>query len=389
MKASDNFLSSESVAGIPIITVTGTPRTMGQKLGERLRPRITVLIQDVCEQLCRHHEPGLIDSSGGFNRSGGQELIESLVKPTQIFLAEHSPSLWSEIKAMATAAEVDPIYLLAVNAFNDLLDIHNSAEALFESNVISLAARQTEDNRALLGFDWNIPPYLIPHLTLVRRIPSNGPATLSLGLAGLHTIAGLNGAGVAISSNDLRFATGGTPAMSSTSLIHSALSTITWEESVHTIQQTACLGSRAFHLLNKDNQRISFEKSGAFTAVIPDTIEHAPRIHTNHRLVTNPIDNTAPLSKGLDLKQNNHPAVRHSQVRLKRLAGHVRKARACNPQIMNSWFESTHTENTSGRFRSKAFMEPVAACVAVLEPRSNTIWCHAGASPRDLENVSI
>ena len=55
------YLKGDAIDGIPIITVTGTPHTMGLHIGDRLKARIQVLVQERLGTL-RRQSPELTDN---------------------------------------------------------------------------------------------------------------------------------------------------------------------------------------------------------------------------------------------------------------------------------------------------------------------------------------
>src|SRR4051812_47290093 len=86
----------EVCGGIPLVSVMGTPRTMGGHLGTRLKPKLQLLAQYLMEQLAASCQ------------AAGNHITPKAVREAlraSVAAAIHlEPSLWMELESMAQAA---------------------------------------------------------------------------------------------------------------------------------------------------------------------------------------------------------------------------------------------------------------------------------------------
>ena len=267
--------NAEVIGGVPLVSVIGTPRTMGERLGARLKPRLQVLSQYLAEQLCT------LSASNG--QALTPERLRDLIRPSVQVIARHEPSLWMEFEAMSQASDVAVEDLLVIHGYSDLLSFMQCQLPPRPSTFVCLDASHTADGKPCMAFAWYLDPALLPYLTLMRRIPSHGPATLTLTLAGLHPVAGLSEAGVAVACNELRVRDGACGHFTS-HLLSSMLTAPSLEDALRRGLAAPRHGGGAVHGLAANGERFSLELSGQQATRLVDPLAAAPRVHTNHPL---------------------------------------------------------------------------------------------------------
>jgi hypothetical protein len=133
----------EVVGGIPVITASGTPRSIGETIGQRLRSRLQVLAQYLREQLMA--AISAVDAQA-------RPTLSNDLKQLTLTLATSDPTVWMELESMARAAEVSEEDLLIVYGYSDLLSRHRCAVPPVRSSYLGLTAAQTDTGNPRLVY---------------------------------------------------------------------------------------------------------------------------------------------------------------------------------------------------------------------------------------------
>lgn len=357
------------VGGIPLVSVMGTPRTMGAHLGGRLRPKLQVLAQYLLEQFTTA------------TRAAGQEvgpkelreaLRESISAATRL-----EPGLWMELESIALATELPEEDILLIHGYGDLMSTYHCPVPPSPSTYISLGAPHTDSGLPRMVLAWHLDPALLPYVTLVRRLPSHGPASLTLTIAGLQPVVGLSEAGLAVAWNELRV-TDGLPGQMLAHLLGSALTAPTMEDALTRVQFGPRQGGGALHLLSNGGERVSLEMSGQHQVRLLDPFQSAPRVHTNHPLHEEILRFTAPVGETT------------SKARLEAIASHAIDATCCNPMTIASWFGLGERDSAElGRFTSTTGVAPQTTVLAIIDPAEKTLHLRRGGGAGRLESVKL
>lgn len=353
------------------MSVMGTPRTIGETIGARLKPRLQVLAQYLTEQLAA----GLSSERGA--RMGREELRKALA-PSVEATTRLEPSVWMELESMARAAELPPEDLLLVHGYGDLVSFFRSALPPSRSTFVSLNAIHTDHGLPRLALAWHLDPALLPYVTLVRRIPAHGPASLSLTLAGLQPVAGLSEAGIAVAANELRV-NDGAPGHLTPHLVASTMTAPSREDAERRIQAGPRHGGASIHLLDASGERRSMELSGRQAVRLPDPWPQSPRVHCNLAL-SDQVQGVAgavtdPSSRG----------------RLEQIAALAVEARACTPSEIAGWF-CLSASSSSSSHPSTGRIEGVRADSTVLmvcDPSLKTVHLLRGGSTQGMGSATL
>jgi hypothetical protein len=359
--------NAEVIGGVPLVSVIGTPRTMGEHLGSRLKPRLQVLSQYLADQLCTQAKPG------GHNLTPKKlrELIEPSLQPLQ----RHEPSLWMELEAMAHASDLPVTDLLLIHGYGDLLSYLGCQSPPLPSTFLAVDSTHTRDGNALMALCWYLDPALFPYLTLLRRIPTHGPATLCLTLAGLNPVAGLSEAGIGIAVNELRVKDGSCGLFTS-HLVAAMLNSPGFEDAQRRGHTGPRHGGAAFHGLSGKGDRFSIEVSGQLAARLNDPLPNSPRVHTNH-----PLDETLmPLVGTVD------PT---SKMRLEQTASQVVAVNGVTPQIIATWFGFDQESRRVTRIEADSERVPISLVLVVLDPHARELHLRRSGVPAALETIKL
>ncbi len=359
--------NAEVIGGVPLVSVIGTPRTMGEHLGSRLKSRLQVLAQYLAGQLCTHAQPG------GHNLT--PKKLRELIEPATQHLQRHEPSLWMELEAMARASELPLADLLLIHGYGDLLSYLGCQVPPQPSTFLAIDSTHTQDGGALMALCWYLDPALFPYLTLLRRIPTHGPATLCLTLAGLGPVAGLSEAGVAVATNEMRVRDG-VSGIFTTHQLSSMLAAPGFEDAQRRAQVGPRHGGAALHGLSSKGERFTIEVSGQQTARLNDPLPNAPRVHTNH-----------PLAESLMAIAGTSDGT--SKMRLEQIASQVVAVNGVTPPTIANWFGFDQEQQGSKRIEADSERVPISLVMVVLDPHTKEMHIRRSGLPSGLETIRL
>jgi hypothetical protein len=364
---------AELIGGVPLVSVIGTPRTMGENLGSRLKPRLQVLAQYLCEQLASITRPS--------GRSLTPKKLRKLIHPSALTLARHEPALWMELESASKAAGLEIDDLLIIQGLGDLLSYLQCRVSPRPSTYLCLDPTHTLDGRPLMALSWHLDPALLPYLTLLRRIPAHGPSTLWLTMAGLHPVAGLSEAGMAVAYNEMRVNDG----VCGHFTLHQLASMLTApsiEDALHRGMVGPRHGGGALHLLSANGSRFTLELSGQLATRLSDPLLNVPRVHTNHALD----EKIAATVNAMDAS---------SPRRLKRFAGMAVAVNDITPETIAGWFglhqrpEGDHQPEEVGNEVAEAAQTTDASVLIIMDPVTLEIHLRRSDAPGPLETISL
>ncbi len=350
----------------------GTPRTIGETIGSRLKPRLQVLAQYLLEQLAS----GL--SSEGRSRLGRDDVRKAL-KPSLEVTQRLEPAVWMELESMAHAADLPPEDLLLIHGYGDLIGFFKSGQTTTRSTFTSLNAVHTDHGLPRMVLAWHLDPALLPYVHLVRRLPAHGPGSLTLTLAGLQPVAVLSEAGLAVACNELRV-DDGAPGHLTPHLIAASLTAPSMADAESRITAGPRHGGAAIHMLNNEGERASYELSGQHAVRLPDPWPQSPRVHCNQAL-----------SEEVRLVASRHDEPT-SKARLERVAALAIEARSCNPAELAGWFRMTPRSNAAGGDPGTAKIDGSSADSTVLmicDPAQKTVHIQRGGSSQGMGSASL
>jgi len=362
---------ADVLGGIPVISVMGTPRTIGETIGGRLKPRLQVLAQYLLEQLAA----GL---SGEGRSRMGREDVRAALKPSLDAATRLEPAVWMELESMARAAELPTEDLLLIHGYGDLVGFFRGGLTTNRSTYVSLNAVHTDHGLPRMALAWHLDPALLPYVTLVRRLPSHGPGSLALTLAGLQPVAGLSEAGLAVAANELRIEDGA-PGHLTPNLVAAALTAPSREDAEQRILAGPRHGGACLHLLDAEGERFSIELSGQHAIRLPDPWPQSPRVHCNQ-----PLSEEVLLMAGRQVEPT-------SKSRLERIAALAVEARACTPSELAAWFRLSRRSHASGD-PGNAKLDGITADSTVLmicDPTQRTVHVQRGGSAQGMGSATL
>lgn len=183
---------------LPVIEVFGTPRAMGRAHGEAVR------------ELVRGFMADRVRAGAVFVRQKRRDgdFLATAAACLGILRA-WDPAGWDEHLGVAEGAGVDPVELYAAGNLTDIRDaacfrpIAAGAEAEGCTTALVPAARSAT-GAPLAAQTWDLNPPDLAFVVAVRRRPAEGPATVSITCAGCPNLMGVNAAGLAFGTTNLK-----------------------------------------------------------------------------------------------------------------------------------------------------------------------------------------
>ncbi|MCY4375444.1 MAG: C45 family autoproteolytic acyltransferase/hydrolase [Spirochaetaceae bacterium] len=167
------------------IEVYGTPREMGRQLGEaageEIRGFASIAVERVNKTVSISREQALATASACIP-----------------YVADYAPELLAELRGTAESSGVSLEELMLLQVRNQLRNRPDTGHPN-EGGCTALATRRP----ALVAQNWDSDPALDPYTVVVTRRPLTGPATLTVGQAGLIGYIGCGERGIGVCLNTL------------------------------------------------------------------------------------------------------------------------------------------------------------------------------------------
>jgi isopenicillin-N N-acyltransferase-like protein len=285
MNCSDNHNGDDAVAllDLSVIELQGTPRQLGEQLGEATRSqtrelferRLAAAIRSTCEY------------SG---RVVGAEQVLDVARSGLPISESYDPIGYEEFLGIARGSGISPEELYVTQGLTDLRDVlalSDSTDAEGCSSFIIGGSRSAGGN-LLIGQSWDLLFDNLPYVRLVHRIPSDGsPSTWSLTLTGCLTLIGLNSEGIAVGNTNLR--TGDVrPGVQYLSVLHRAIRSHTFEEAVCAVRNAPRSAAHYYYVADANGQSVGLECSATRCESL--YTQNDLLVHCNHAL-------TAPIAE--------------------------------------------------------------------------------------------
>ena len=167
------------------IEVSGTPREMGQQIGEAAREEVRGFCE-VALDCVRKTTPVSRDKA------------MQIARESAVFAEEYSPEMMDELRGTADAAGVSIDDLMLLQVRNQLQPDKDAG-----CSSVSYSGEISSDGRPLVAQNWDNDPELDPFTMVLTRRPTGKPALMTCTQAGLISYLGLNEAGIGACVNTL------------------------------------------------------------------------------------------------------------------------------------------------------------------------------------------
>lgn len=180
---------------LPVIEVAGTPRAMGRAHGEAVRAMVPEFIAD------------RVRAGAVFVRQRRRDgdLLATAAACLERLRTWH-PEGWEEHHGVAEGAGVDPVELYAAGNLTDVRDAAAFAPCADAEGCTTalVPPALSATGGTLAAQTWDLNPPDLAFVIALRRRPLGGPATLSVTCAGCPNLMGLNAAGLAFGTTNLK-----------------------------------------------------------------------------------------------------------------------------------------------------------------------------------------
>jgi isopenicillin-N N-acyltransferase like protein len=191
---------SERARTLRVIEVAGSRRAMGESFGEALRAQI----RELCElrlhsALTQAHQQGKVDVTDAdlFRiAAASYRMTEAL-----------DPDTAEEMQGIARATALSIEHVMVLNGLTDLRDALSwwrGGEIFGGCTAVVAQGDTTSNGRLLCGQTWDLGTDNMPYVVAVRRKPSAGLHSIGLSIAGSLPFLGINEAGLAVGTTNLR-----------------------------------------------------------------------------------------------------------------------------------------------------------------------------------------
>jgi isopenicillin-N N-acyltransferase like protein len=260
--------------GVQVVEFGGSAREMGHAHGECFRDEIRAFTRMRHEVCVRRAE--------AIGLSNPQQAVLDFCDS---ILAEHeryAPAVYAEFVGIAEGANLSPAELMIGNGLTDIIDVfRNDGNEPGGCTAWLAAPEATVTGAVLAGQTWDMHPWAQDFMVVIRRRPSDGPASLALTTVGCLSLVGLNEECIAIGNNNLR-PTDARVGVMYLAIIHCALAQRSLAAAVNAVTLAHRLSGHNYYLAGPGGEIVDIETTAAQSEVIcpAGTIY----VHTNHYL---------------------------------------------------------------------------------------------------------
>lgn len=260
------------------IRLDGTPARMGEAFGEAF--------QDAIAELYALRLANALREAHRYGRPAARE--PDLLALAAACLERHErwhPAGAAELRGIARGAGLSPEEITALGGLTDLRDglaWGGALEATGGCTAFLAPAASTADGRPRSGQTWDLATDNAPFVVAVERHPEEGLATWCITTVGCLSLVGMNEAGLAVGTTNLRTldAGAGVPYLG---LLHRALEERDAPTAAATIVAAPRAGAHFYSLLDAAGNARAVECTGRLAAMAAVDVE--PSVYCNHCLV--------------------------------------------------------------------------------------------------------
>lgn len=254
------------------IECRGSARAMGRAHGEALRPRIQAFVAQRRDALVSYFtERGQAERVAEFD-AAGRACLE--------VAARFDPEGTEEHRGIAEAAGIDAAALYAAANMTDVRDVLLLPSSPDREGCTSLLvpALLTAEGRVIAAQTWDLNPDDLEFVVAVHRVPERGPETWSVTCAGALSLVGMNAAGVAVGTTNIK-TRASRPGVGYLSILHRALREGT-RAGAREVFRTA--PRAAAHTYWTADESGANELETDPEAIVERALESGPIVQTNH-----------------------------------------------------------------------------------------------------------
>lgn len=257
---------------LPRITISGTPAEMGRSHGEQLREPIRAFVAQRLDAARAYlAERGVPD----------HDAFLALGRKCLAALKAWDDEGWIELVATAEAAGLDPAALYTAGNMTDVRDILLLPARAADSegcSAVLLPPGLTAGREIIAAQTWDLNPGDLEFVVAVHRRPLTGHQTWSVTCAGCPSLIGMNDAGLAVGTTNIK-TRGSRVGIPYLSILHRAIRCANLKEATTVIEK--CHRAAAHTYWVADRAHAAQWECTAHTAPRRD-LRDVPILQTNH-----------------------------------------------------------------------------------------------------------
>ncbi len=262
-----------------VLSFEGTYEAMGEAFGESCRQEIAML-----------YEARLANAQEQAQSYGGRTVSEAEVLEVSAsclkLRAEFDQDGYEELLGIGRGAGLSLEKVWAMNALTDLRDVLAFGDPGLLGRPLEegcssfvLGPKHVSRGAGMLGQTWDLATDNMPYVLMVRRKPVHAPATLSLTTVGCLSLIGMNEAGIAIGTTNIR-TRDARLGVGYLDIIHKVLATTSLESAQTVISDAPRAGAHYYYLMDGRGQFACMECTAETAEVI--ATEGPWMVHCNH-----------------------------------------------------------------------------------------------------------
>jgi isopenicillin-N N-acyltransferase like protein len=270
-------------ARVRTVTLEGTPKVMGETFGAQFRAEIRELYKlRVANALAQAKEYG--------GRNVDEGTLMRVSRGCLPISEAYDREGYAELVGISTGADMTIEQIFAMNGLTDLRDVlafGDPAEwgdrSQIEEGCSSFVIQKdlTADGKTLVGQTWDLATDNMPFVIAVQRKPKDRPSTWTMTTVGCLSLIGMNDAGIAIGTTNIRTKDSRT-GVTYLQIIHRALREKTLAGVSACIVDAPRAGAHYYYAADANGGAIAVECTAA--RALKTEIKSGYYVHCNHVL---------------------------------------------------------------------------------------------------------
>jgi len=270
------------VLDMQIIEVSGSHRQMGAAFGEACRQDVQGL-----------YEARVLNAIEQAKTYGGRSVTEGhliqIAKTSLPIVKDYHPAGLEELEGIAEGSGLGLHRVWVMNALTDLRDIAAFADVTLWAAPVDgegcssfiLKGESSGDGTGFVGQTWDLSTSNMPFMRIVKRRPTDGPATVCLTTVGCLSLIGMNEHGVSVGTTNIR-TVDARKGVCYLDIIHHALHQRGLEPAIRVMTEAPRAGAHYFYVMDGQGHAVGLECSAQQHTRIDVRSGHY--VHCNHVL---------------------------------------------------------------------------------------------------------
>ncbi|MDG2423629.1 MAG: C45 family autoproteolytic acyltransferase/hydrolase [Phycisphaerales bacterium] len=183
---------------LPTVSVSGSPSEMGESLGESLREMAQGLVALRLKNAGDYLAERRIEGGMNLYRKAGAACLKQL--------ESWDPVGFAELSGTARGADIPLLDLYSAVNLTDIRDVSSigSVDGSMDEGCTAFMAPGREGGPLVVGQTWDLNAGDVDFVVAVHRLPTDGPETWSVTVAGAPTLIGMNEHGLWVGTTNIK-----------------------------------------------------------------------------------------------------------------------------------------------------------------------------------------